>query len=108
MSSKKKSNVTLSSGNVFADLGLEDASELSAKAALVHKIASIIEDRGITQMQAAAILEIDQPKISNLFRGRLDGFSIERIFRFLNALDQDVEIGIRKKAHKQAEIQVTA
>jgi predicted XRE-type DNA-binding protein len=108
MSSKKNSQVTASSGNVFADLGLEDASELSAKSGLVNKIALIIEARGLTQMQAAALLDIDQPKISNLLRGRLEGFSIERLFRFLTSLDQDVEIVIRDKAHKHGAVQVSA
>jgi predicted XRE-type DNA-binding protein len=108
MSTRKKNQVTASSGNVFADLGLDDAAELSAKSGLVHKIALLIKERGLTQMQAAALLDIDQPKISNLLRGRLEGFSIERLFRFLNALDQDVEIIIRDKAHKHGEVQVSA
>ena len=95
-----KEKVTRSSGNVFADLGLPDAEELQAKAGLVHRIAKVIEKRGLTQMQAAALLGIDQPKISNLLRGRLDGFSTERLFRFLNALGQDIEIVIREKPRR--------
>lgn len=97
MSKKEKIEVYESSGNVFADLGLEDADELLAKSGLVYRIAQVIEKRDLTQMQAAVLLGIDQPKISHLLRGHLDGFSTERLFRFLNALDQDVEIVIRDK-----------
>jgi predicted XRE-type DNA-binding protein len=89
--------VIQSSGNVFADLGLPDAEEALAKARLAQRIATVIEKKGMTQMQAAATLNIDQPKVSALLRGRLTGFSTERLFRFLTALDQDIQIVIREK-----------
>jgi predicted XRE-type DNA-binding protein len=84
-----------SSGNVFADLGLKDPEELLAKAQLVQRIADILAERKLTQIQAAKILGIDQPKVSALLRGKFDGFSTDRLFRFLNALGRDVEIVIR-------------
>lgn len=84
-----------SSGNVFADLGLKDPEELLAKAELVHRIRTIIAERKLTQSRAAKLLGIDQPKTSALMRGKLDGFSTDRLFRFLNALGSDVEIIIR-------------
>ncbi len=84
-----------SSGNVFADLGLKDPEELLAKSELVQRIADIIAERKLTQVRAARLLGIDQPKVSALLRGRLDGFSIDRLFRFLNALGDDVEIIVR-------------
>jgi predicted XRE-type DNA-binding protein len=84
-----------SSGNVFADLGLKDPDELPAKAELVQLIADAIAERKLTQVRAAKLLGIDQPKVSALLRGKLDGFSTDRLFRFLNALGQDVEIVIR-------------
>jgi len=87
--------VTRSSGNIFADLGLPDADHLLAKADLAIEISSIIEDRGLTQAEAAEIMGVDQPKVSALVRGRLDGFSMERLYRFLNALGRDVEIVVR-------------
>jgi len=80
---------------VFADLGLKDPEELLAKAELVHRIRTIIAERKLTQSRAAKLLGIDQPKISALMRGKLDGFSTDRLFRFLNALGSDVEIIIR-------------
>ena len=84
------------SGNVFEDLGLEDATALQAKAELVARIRSIIEARGLTQTQAADLLGVSQPKVSALMRGQLDGFSSDRLFRFLNALGRDVEIVVRE------------
>jgi predicted XRE-type DNA-binding protein len=84
-----------SSGNVFADLGFADPEEELVRADLAHRIASIIEDRGLTQIEAAAIMGINQPKVSALVRGRLEGFSFERLARYLLALGQDVEIVIR-------------
>jgi predicted XRE-type DNA-binding protein len=84
-----------SSGNVFADLGLENPEELLAKAQLVQRISDIISERKLTQARAAKLLGIDQPKVSALLRGKLAGFSTDRLFRFLNALGRDVEIVIR-------------
>ncbi len=81
-----------SSGNVFQDLELEDSDELLIKAKLASRISSIIEKRGLTQVQAANILGADQPKVSALLNGRLDGFSIERLIRFLRALNIRVDL----------------
>jgi predicted XRE-type DNA-binding protein len=88
-------NVTESSGNVFADIGFDNAEELMAKAKLAMRIGEIIRERKLTQTRAARLLGVDQPKVSALLRGRLDGFSVERLFRFLNVLGRDVEIFIR-------------
>jgi predicted XRE-type DNA-binding protein len=91
------------SGNVFADLGLPGAEEMLLKAHLTHQISMILEERGLTQAQAAELLAIDQPKVSHLLRGNLRGFSVERLTRFLNALGQDVEIVVRPKPRTQRE-----
>ena len=90
-----------SSGNVFADLGLPNAPELQAKADLALEISRTIAERGLTQAQAAEVLGIDQPKVSALIRGRLTGFSMERLYRLLNALGKDVEIVVRTPASKR-------
>src|SRR5439155_22107085 len=87
-----------SSGNVFEDLGLQDAAALLAKAELVSRICDIIAKRGLTQAQAAKILGVNQPKVSALMRGNLDGFSSDRLFRFLNALGIDIEIAVKPRA----------
>src|SRR5947209_20336299 len=82
----KRMEVQASSGNVFADLGVPNPEECLAKAKLVQRIADAIAERKLTQVQAAGILGIDRPKISALVRGKLEGFSIDRLLRFLNAL----------------------
>ena len=92
---------TIGSGSVFADLGLPDADELLVKADLAIRISEIIDERGLTQAEAAELLGIDQPKVSALVRGRLEGFSMERLTRFLNALGHNVEIAVRPKPHSQ-------
>lgn len=102
--------VQASSGNVFADLGIENSDELLVKAELARKISSIITKQNLTQAQAADLLGIDQPKVSALINGKLSGFSTVRLFRFLNALGQDVEIVVKTKpkSRSQAQTQVVA
>lgn len=82
---------------MFADLGVPAADEALAKAELARRIAAILSERQLTQAAAAAALGIDQPKVSALVRGKLDGFSTDRLFRVLNALGQDVEIVVRPR-----------
>jgi predicted XRE-type DNA-binding protein len=89
---------TPSSGNVFADLNLPKADDLLAKAELAAKIIAEIQRRRLTQGQAAAILGIDQPKVSALKQGKLSGFSIERLMRLLLVLGRDIEITVKGRA----------
>jgi predicted XRE-type DNA-binding protein len=107
--SRNSESVVRSSGNVFADLGLRDAGEKQTKVRLAVAIQQIIQARRLSQTAAARLLDINQPKISALVNFHLDGFSVERLLHFLNALDRDVEIVIRKKprSRKAARIVVT-
>jgi predicted XRE-type DNA-binding protein len=98
MTKMPKRESTPSSGNVFADLSLPKADDLLAKAELAAKIIGEIERRRLTQSQAAAILGVDQPKVSALKQGRLSSFSIERLMRFLLLLGRDIEIVVKIKA----------
>ena len=91
----------VSGGNVFADLGVDAPEEALAKAELTAKISEILELKGLTQAAAAKLLGIDQPKVSALLRGKLAGFSTERLIKFLNALGRDVEIVIRNGSRKR-------
>ncbi len=91
--------VTESSGNVFADMGLPDAEDELTKAQLASHIRYAIKHRHLTQAAAAALLGIDQPKVSALLNGRLANFSCERLMRLLTALGQDVDIMVRAKPH---------
>jgi predicted XRE-type DNA-binding protein len=90
----KKELVHRSSGNVFADLKLPDAEEYMAKSELAVQIFKLIKHRRLTQTAAGKILGINQPKVSALLNGRLDGFSTDRLLRFLNALGCDVQIAV--------------
>ncbi len=84
-----------SSGNVFKDIGIPNAEEHLIKAQLVFKIDTIMKDRGLKQVEAADLFGIRQPDISKMLRGEFRQFSVERLLRFLVALDQDVEIVIK-------------
>jgi predicted XRE-type DNA-binding protein len=100
--------VFVGSTNIFADLGRPDAQEAFAKMKLAYEISTLIKSAGWTQAQAAKKLGIDQPKISALLRGRLSGFSIERLFRFLNQLGQEIQITVRPSKHPSTTVQVFA
>ncbi len=82
------------SGNVFADLAIPDPDVALAKAELVRRIRELIAERNLTPAKAAVLLGLDQPKVSALLRGRVVGYTLDRLFRFLNALGQRVEITV--------------
>ena len=87
--------IQASSGNVFVDLGLPDATELDTKVRLAVAINRQLKSRRLNQAAAAAALSINQPKVSALKHYKLDGFSVERLMNFLRALGSDIEIRIR-------------
>lgn len=90
-----------STGNVFADLGFENPDEELLKAQLAHRIGALLAERRATQGNAAALLGTTQPKVSLLVRGRTEAFSVQRLFDFLNRLDQDVVVAVRPKPSGQ-------
>ena len=100
--------VQASTGNIFADLGRPDADEALARVRLAQQIAEIIERQALSQAEAAALMGVDQPKVSALVRGRLSGFSTDRLLRCLMLLGQDVDIVVRDKPndHPKAHISV--
>ena len=102
----KDEKVTPSGGNVFADLGLDDADELGAKAGLVGQISAIIARRGLTQSEAARVLKLSQADVSRLLRGELDRFSTERLLKLVMRLDRDVEIVIRPRSQGASQMTV--
>jgi predicted XRE-type DNA-binding protein len=83
--------------NIFADLGFANPEEHLTKAKLAVQIIEIIQQRRLNQTAAAALLGIDQPKVSALMRGQLKNFSLDRLCRFLNRLDKDVDIVVKDK-----------
>jgi predicted XRE-type DNA-binding protein len=90
-----KKSYEMGSGNVFKDLGIPNAEEHLVKAQLVFKIDTIMKDRGLKQAAAADLLGIKQPDVSKMLRGDFKQFSVERLLRFLVALNQDVEIVVK-------------
>jgi predicted XRE-type DNA-binding protein len=99
MSTKK--DYVVGSGNVFADLRVARPEAALAKAELAHKITRLIERRRLTQAEAARILDVDQPKVSALRCGRLSGFSLDRLVRFVVLLGHDVEIVVKKRSRQR-------
>ena len=83
------------SGNVFRDLGLPNAEEHLIKAQLVYKIDAILKDRKLKQVEAGKLFGIPQPDVSKMLRGEFRQFSVERLLRFLVALNHDVEIVVQ-------------
>jgi predicted XRE-type DNA-binding protein len=107
---KEEIEVYHSSGNVFTDLELSDAEEIQAKALLSIQIHDIIKRKHLTQAQAVELLGIDKPNVSALIRGRIKGFSMERLFHFVNLLGRDIQIVVKPKARswQQGSLRVAA
>ncbi len=104
-----KLRVTRGSGNVFADLRIPNPEQYLAKAEFAAQILKIVHRRGLTQADTGKLLGINQPKVSALLNGRLDGFSSDRLFRFLNALGCDIRISIsRAHPRKLGQVRVVA
>jgi predicted XRE-type DNA-binding protein len=102
MSKKRQSTEGL---NVFKDIGIPNPEEHLVKAQLVYKIDSIIKKRRLKQAEAARLFGVKQPDISKMVRGEFRQFSVERLMRFLVALDQNVAIVVtpnRGKRHAPA------
>ena len=88
-------SITRGTGNVFADLGLPDATERQTKTRLALVLNRIIRDQALKQVDTARILGVPQPKVSALVNYRLDGFSVEKLMDYIVALGRDVEIIVR-------------
>ncbi|HYL57335.1 MAG TPA: helix-turn-helix transcriptional regulator [Candidatus Acidoferrales bacterium] len=85
------------SDNVFADLGVRDPEGSLVRAKLARQIADLIKARRLSQGEIAAILKVDQPKVSKLVRGRISGFTSDRLLRFLTVLGCDVHIRVKPR-----------
>src|SRR5713226_5132023 len=98
---KRAVRVTEGSGNVFADLGLPNPEQELLKAQLTLQIHTILKASGMTQVEIAKILGVQQPQVSLLMRNRAGNFSVGRLMEFLTALRRDVQITVRptRKEH---------
>jgi predicted XRE-type DNA-binding protein len=97
---KRKMEAHVSSGNVFADLGLPDSEERMLKAGIVIELRRLIEERELTQVKAAKLVGVSQPDLSHLLRGDFEDYSAERLMKMLTAFEQDIEIIM--KPHRKA------
>jgi len=98
--------LTVGSGNVFADLGFENPEQELMKARLTLEIFRLIRERGLTQTQAAEILGIKQPQVSLLMRNRAGSFSVGRLMELLTALGQDIQIVVKPAKREHGELSV--
>ena len=107
---KREDQVIRGTGNVFEDLGYSDATERQAKLRLAYALNQILEERKLSQAEAANVLGVAQPKVSALRHYKLAGFSVERLLNLLTALDQDIDIVIKRKprSRRAARISVVA
>jgi predicted XRE-type DNA-binding protein len=104
---KKTLNHQMGSGNVFEDLGFENPEEQQHKAQIASLIYNIIEGRKLNQKEAGKILGVNQPKVSALKNGRLEGFSIERLFKYLALLGQDIHVVVKPKTGSKSRFAVS-
>ena len=104
---RKKIEFEIGSGNVFADLGLEDAEELYTRAALGVQVMKILNDRGYSQKESADVLGLKQPEVSAIMRAKFSRFSQERLIGFLNKLNQKVTIQVSRRRRGEPYQQVT-
>jgi predicted XRE-type DNA-binding protein len=96
-----------SRSNVFADLGLADADLRLAKAHLARIIGAVILDRQLTQTEAARLMRLEQPDVSDVVRGRLARFSLERLERGLQGLDMDITVLVQPRSARRARARLT-
>ena len=94
--------VTIEQGsdNPYVDLGFPDAEEMQVKAELAHQIAQIIKSRRLTQLRAAELLGMPQPKLSDMLRGKFRGISQAKMIECLNRLGLDVDIVVKKATRR--------
>lgn len=88
------------SGNVFADLELEDADELQMRAELVRQLYLAIQEEGWNVSQAARALNAERARVSELMNGRLAGFSLERLGRYLTRMNRDIVVKVVKRKRR--------
>ncbi len=98
---EKELEFHIGSGNVFKDLGFENPEEALAKSRLARQIYKTIKSRNLTQKEAAEILGIDQPKVSDITRGNLSKYSLDRLMRFVRMLGSDIEIRIKSYSKRK-------
>jgi predicted XRE-type DNA-binding protein len=108
MPNARDRRVTRGGGNVFDDLGYQDAQDRVVKAELVSELKNIIDREGWTKARVAKVMGIAQPDVSRLLRGQFSDYSIDRIMRFLRAAGCEVEIVVRRRGERAQTIRLGA
>jgi predicted XRE-type DNA-binding protein len=103
-----RTGYTLGSDNVFADLEYPNPEEALLKAKLAHEINTAFQERKLTLDEASVILGMDPPSTSDILRGRLSGFPVERLLRCLTALERDVTITVGPKKRDRGYIDLVS
>jgi predicted XRE-type DNA-binding protein len=106
-SAERREPIIHGTGNVFADLGFPDAAERQAKLRLAYALNQLLDAQPVSQAATAKAIGLTQPKVSALRNYKLAGFSVERLMNLLTAMDQDVEIVIRKKPRSRKAGRIT-
>jgi predicted XRE-type DNA-binding protein len=98
-----------SSGNIFADLGLEDADELFARGKIGIQIIHLLKQRNLKQREISEILNIPQPEVSHLMKGEFQRFSEGKLLNFLKRLDIEITLHLRPRngANQDIETAIT-
>jgi predicted XRE-type DNA-binding protein len=110
MTKTKEPEYEIGSGNVFADLGLDDADELLTRAQLGHTVRLILKARKLKQREIGELLGIDQAEVSKLMNGQYHVFAEGRLFAFLKSLEQKVTIQVsrRRKGEPYQEVMLAS
>jgi predicted XRE-type DNA-binding protein len=98
----------VSSGNIFADLGLRDAEKLKIKSGLVIQIVKAVRRLGLSQEEAGRRMGLSQPKVSGLFRGNFSNVSERKLMDCLNRLGYDIEIKVKPAAKRIGHVKLAA
>ncbi len=97
----KKIESEKSTGNVFADLGIDDAEELQARGLIGFHVIELLKNKDMKQREIAELLEIKQAEVSHLLNGHFSRFTVDKLLEFLKRMNQKVTIQI--SPHRQGE-----
>ncbi len=105
---KTNERIVSSCGDLYADLGIKLTKEERLKLDIALTIAKAVQRHGYTQKEACKIMDLDQPKVSKILRGRLEEFSLLRLMECLVALGYNIEVKLKKTRRDRGEIKLVA
>lgn len=92
----KDDRITPSSGNVFVDLGFDEAEArvMALRAQLMLRLSRELKARGWTQAQAAKRLGVTQPRVSKLNKGAWQDFSLDMLLTLAGRAGLNAELRV--------------